>query len=70
MNQSLHTKIIHTKPEPYCPDCGAIMVLRRPGDKQVWEPFWGCNRFPDCKGTRSIDEHGKPVMKDSELEDA
>ena len=41
--------------EPRCPECGGEMVRRqakggsRPG---AW--FWGCRRFPDCKGSRSI----------------
>lgn len=50
---------IQTKPAPSCPDCGAKMVLRhRKSDRQ---PFWGCNRFPDCRGVRNIDpETGKP----------
>lgn len=51
---------IQTKPEPYCPECGARMVLKRPRPNQGWEPFWGCSRFPDCKGTRQIREDGKP----------
>lgn len=52
--------IIITKPEPYCPKCGAKMKLRRPSKDKNWEPFWGCNRFPDCKGTRQIEADGRP----------
>jgi len=61
---------IQTKPEPYCPECGARMVLRRPNPGQTWDPFWGCNRFPDCRGKLSIDpETGKPESDDfSELD--
>jgi DNA topoisomerase-1 len=38
-----------TKPEqlPRCPKCGAEMLLR-------WSRrgrFYGCSRYPDCKGT-------------------
>jgi len=51
---------IQIKPEPFCPECGAKMVLRRPRPDQSWLAFWGCNRFPECKGTRQIDENGKP----------
>ena len=51
---------IRIVPEPYCPKCGARMVLRRPEAGQDWEPFWGCNRFPHCKGTRQIQEDGRP----------
>ena len=31
-----------------CPDCGSEMKSRT-GKFGV---FWGCSRFPDCKGTR------------------
>jgi len=53
-------KQIQTKPEPSCPECGARMKIIRPKPRQSWEPFWGCNRFPDCRGKRAIDpETGK-----------
>jgi len=52
--------IIKTKPEPYCPECGAKMILRRPRGNQEWRPFWGCSEFPDCYGTRQIDQNGEP----------
>jgi ssDNA-binding Zn-finger/Zn-ribbon topoisomerase 1 len=57
-------RVIRTKPEPYCPDCGARMVLRRPRQGQDWVPFWGCNRFPHCRGTRQITEDGTPEGDD------
>jgi restriction system protein len=40
---------------PDCPRCGCAMVLREakrganPGQK-----FWGCPKFPECRGTRQI----------------
>jgi hypothetical protein len=40
---------------PLCPDCNARMVLRtarrgyNPGNQ-----FWGCPRYPDCRGTMSL----------------
>jgi ssDNA-binding Zn-finger/Zn-ribbon topoisomerase 1 len=53
-----------TKPEPYCPICGAKMILRRPKpgpNMPNWSPFWGCGRYPDCHGKRNIDpETGEP----------
>ena len=52
--------IVQTKPVPYCPTCGAQMQLRRPRPDQEWSPFWGCARFPACKGTRQIGSDGKP----------
>ncbi len=47
---------IRTKPSPFCPICGAKMVLRRPRPHQNWKPFWGCNTFPDCDGKRQVEE--------------
>lgn len=60
---------MQTKPEPYCPKCGAKMILRRPKPGQSWSPFWGCSQFPECKGTRQIDrETGKPEKIGDELD--
>jgi len=38
---------------PGCPICGKAMVLRtaRKG-ASAGQPFWGCSRYPQCKGTR------------------
>lgn len=41
---------------PDCPKCGAPMK-RRSGKRG---PFWGCSKYPDCKGTREIDDTGDP----------
>lgn len=40
---------------PSCPRCGSAMVRRlaRRG-RHSGNAFWGCARFPTCKGTRSI----------------
>lgn len=47
--------LIRVKPEPSCPKCGSTMVLRKPDKSKypnaAWVPFWGCTRFPNCKGT-------------------
>jgi len=37
-----------------CPDCGADMMLRT--NRQNGQKFWGCKKYPNCKGTR--DENG------------
>jgi len=55
---------IQTYPEPYCPECGAKMVLRRPKSHQSWEPFWGCSQYPECRGSRNIGEDGLPEDDD------
>jgi ssDNA-binding Zn-finger/Zn-ribbon topoisomerase 1 len=62
MNEMSETRRIILKPEPSCPKCGAIMRIRKPkeGGKD-FTPFWGCNDYPTCNGTRNIDfETGKP----------
>lgn len=51
---------LQTKPEPFCPECGARMTLRRPRSNQEWKPFWGCSLYPGCQGTRQIREDGRP----------
>lgn len=62
--------MIQTKPEPTCPDCGAIMRLKKPRPDQDWDAFWGCNRYPACKGTMNISaETGKPVGKFYDLDE-
>ena len=62
------SKSIQVKPEPFCPDCGAKMVLRRPTPGKSWKPFWGCNRFPDCRGKRAIDEETGLPESDVDME--
>jgi restriction system protein len=47
--------------EPVCPDCGKPMKLRtaRAG-RRIGQRFWGCSRYPDCKGSRSLHDLGSP----------
>ena len=35
-------------PVPTCPNCKSPMVRRT----SEFGPFWGCNQFPRCRGTR------------------
>lgn len=37
-----------------CPDCNAEMALRT--NRQNGNKFWGCKKYPNCRGTR--DENG------------
>lgn len=39
---------------PACPRCGEVMISRtaRRGTN-AGESFWGCRRYPDCRGTRA-----------------
>jgi restriction system protein len=47
---------------PECPKCGAAMVLReaRKGPN-AGSRFWGCSRFPQCRGTKEADAGGQSV---------
>ena len=36
---------------PPCPKCSSLMALRTAkGGKTPGGQFWGCTRYPDCKG--------------------
>jgi DNA-binding helix-hairpin-helix protein with protein kinase domain len=38
-----------------CPKCGGVMVRKRARKgRNAGNYFWGCSRYPSCKGTRSI----------------
>lgn len=43
--------------DPDCPKCGAAMVKRvaRQGPL-AGKQFWGCSQFPQCRGTRALNE--------------
>jgi len=47
------TDLSDQPPPPACPKCGQPMVLRtaRKGPR-AGSQFWGCQNYPDCKGTR------------------
>jgi len=34
--------------ETLCPDCNSKMISR----KGKYGVFWGCSKYPECKGTR------------------
>jgi restriction system protein len=45
---------IHGIAEPTCPQCGAGMVERKASrGPAAGGYFWGCSRYPSCRGTRS-----------------
>lgn len=49
------------KATPRCGECGSAMVLRhRKGDNK---PFWGCTKWPDCRGTHGAHPDGTPMGK-------
>jgi four helix bundle suffix protein len=40
---------------PVCPDCGQAMVLRTvKNGSRLGSSFWGCSRYPQCKGIVEI----------------
>lgn len=40
-----------------CGECGAPMKLR----KSKFGPFYGCTKFPKCRGTHGAHPNGKPL---------
>ena len=44
--------------ETRCPLCEGPMVSR--ANKATGQRFWGCKRFPVCKGTRNTDGEARP----------
>jgi len=56
MDDCIGNLVIEPMNAPPCPDCGQIMVQRRPGHNV--QPFWGCSDYPRCEGTRPVDTHG------------
>lgn len=42
---------------PSCPQCGGVMEVKVAGKgANAGSRFWGCKRFPACKGTRPYDD--------------
>jgi four helix bundle suffix protein len=40
---------------PKCPQCGSLMALRTAkSGKNTGQQFWGCTKYPDCKGTQPV----------------
>lgn len=42
-----------------CGECGAPMELRK--SSRYKSPFWGCSRFPACRGTHGAHPNGVPL---------
>ena len=55
-------------PCPSCPLCGKPMVRRttRKG-VQTGSQFWGCTGYPECRGTRRLDEKAEPHRSDGRV---
>ena len=53
-----------SSPAPGCPRCGAPMVQRQArSGAHAGTPFWGCSRYPGCRGTRPVQA---PPAEDTE----
>ncbi len=55
-----HVKNIITKKESIknqeCPKCGSSMLIRETRKEQnIGKKFWGCSRFPQCRGIVNIE---------------
>lgn len=49
-NDESHEEDIH-EPEPVCPICSEKMIKRRAKKgKNAGNTFWGCSKFPSCRG--------------------
>lgn len=51
--------------EVNCPECGSPMALRTtfkfPYDNGKPRRFWGCSRYPECKGVHGAHPDGRPL---------
>lgn len=59
-----HVKTIVAKKENHqkYPRCGSEMVIREvKKGRNVGNKFWGCSKFPKCRGVVSATEPGAPV---------
>lgn len=61
-------KLPHIPPPPdsrlRCPKCGDVMRKRKAKrGLHKGDEFWGCSRYPNCKGIRRIDEEVQPLTE-------
>jgi len=55
-------EMAHSKPD--CPQCGSPMVIRTAKTGQnAGNKFYGCSRFPDCKGSMRYDPVATPTIQ-------
>lgn len=62
---SIRTRDGQVKPEmlrllndktKHCPKCESVMDWKTPSYGETWKPFWGCPRYPRCKGKIEVNE--------------
>jgi restriction system protein len=50
-----HTTVAPARSEPTCPVCASSMLLRTAKKgANAGSQFWGCSKYPGCRGTRAI----------------
>jgi four helix bundle suffix protein len=55
---------------PRCPDCDSPMTRRKATTgKNAGNEFWGCTRYPECRGTRQVEEGNDNQQKSIEVEE-
>jgi four helix bundle suffix protein len=51
------------EPAPTCPECGKPMHQRKAKTgPHAGQSFWGCTGYPDCKGTRKLQDSGRKTQ--------
>jgi restriction system protein len=54
---------VQNSAEPHCPQCGSPMTKRTAKrGPQAGEAFWGCSRFPACRGIRRMPDASLPLL--------
>lgn len=57
---------IQPLPAPRCGECGHAMILRH--TKAEGRPFFGCSKYPVCKGTMGTHPDGRPLGRPGDQE--
>ena len=59
---------VEAESPPACPKCGSGMQLRTAKKgKYAGQAFWGCERFPDCRGIRPVGKSAPGANKNSPI---
>lgn len=57
--ESLPAKYPSARQDLKCGECGALMDLRT--SPKFSRPFYGCTRYPECRGTHGAHPNGAPL---------
>ncbi len=50
-----------------CPDCDGPMVSRK--NNSTGQRFWGCRKFPECRGVRDTDGEARTRQSVQDYDD-